>query len=379
MICFSYGIISTRLFYFYRVILKVGDFVQRKKIWLLILGIFSIFTLFFVYHDDFLYHEDLLKIEKITTIDTYTSMNPLGFEEKYYNQKIEGIITNGKNKGMKKTVFYEESFSSVVTDRYRVGDKLILKNGEIEGLKRDFYITLLLVLFVLLMVIVGEFQGFLSIITVVFNILLFYIGLHLYFRGIPLLLLCVIESTLFSILSLFIAGGRNKKTMSALASVMVSFTVLFIMILLVTKGTDYSGINFNELSFLTIAPEDILIPELLIGTLGAIMDVAITICSAIGELIEKDPKISVSNLRKSSKQIGKDIMSTMTNVLFFTYLCGSLPVFVLALRNGFSIYNYVMTNFSLELTRFLVGSIGIILTIPISTWVCIQLFRRRRI
>ena len=77
-----------------------------------------------------------------------------------------------------------------------------------------------------------------------------------------------------------------------------------------------------------------------------------------------------------AKEIGKDIMSTMSNVLFFTYLCAGLPIFVLALRNGFTIFNYITTNFSLELSRFLVGSIGIVLTIPISAFISIKLMKR---
>jgi uncharacterized membrane protein len=56
-------------------------------------------------------------------------------------------------------------------------------------------------------------------------------------------------------------------------------------------------------------------------------------------------------------------------------MCG-LPVFVLAFRNGFSFYNYITTNFSLELARFLVGSIGILLAIPISQFIAIKYLRR---
>ena len=106
------------------------------------------------------------------------------------------------------------------------------------------------------------------------------------------------------------------------------------------------------------------------------MDVAITISSAVSELIEKDKNISTYNLKKSSKEIGKDIMSTMSNVLFFTYICAGLPIFVLAIRNGYTIKNFISTNFTLELTRFLVGSIGIISSIIISTYISIKLFKR---
>ena len=106
------------------------------------------------------------------------------------------------------------------------------------------------------------------------------------------------------------------------------------------------------------------------------MDVAITMSSSIAELIEKNKKIKIKNLKASAKEIGKDIMSTMTNVLFFTYLCAGLPIFVLKIRNGFSMYNYITSNLSLELTRFLTGSIGIIMTIPISSYIAIKTFKK---
>lgn len=351
---------------------------KRKRIVVIGLIILSTMILIFMNHNDFLYKNQIVKVIEIKTKEETTSSNSLGLEEKYYIRTISGKVTNGKDKGKIKVFTYEETYSSIVTEKYQVGDKLIIKNNEIDGLKRDFYIATLIALFIILMVIVGEISGLLSIVSVILNMMIFYIGLSLYFKGINILFLCIIESILFSCFSLFIAGGINKKTTSAITSVILSTTILLMMVLVITSTTNYSGINFNELSFLTVDPEDIIIPELLIGSLGAIMDVSITISSSISELIEKDKNISVKNLKKSSKQIGKDIMSTMSNVLFFTYLCSGLPVFVLALRNGFSIYNYITTNFSLELTRFLVGSIGIVMTIPIAMMVSIHIFRRNQ-
>lgn len=349
---------------------------MKKKIVLYLLIIFSIGILIFIDNDDFLYKKEIVKIKNIETIYTTSSYNELGLEERYYTKNITGIVTNGKDKGAIKKFKYEETYSSVVTEKYKIGDKIFINKGEIDGLKRDFYIALLLIVFIDLIYFVGERKGLLSIISVLLNVIIFYIGLSLYDRGINLLLICIIESIIFSIISLFIAGGINKKTISSIISVVLCVFMLLLGIFIIIKITNYNGINFNEFSFLTVPVEDIILPELLIGGLGAIMDVAITISSSISELIEKDKNISVKSLTKSSKEIGKDIMSTMSNVLFFTYLAGGLPVFVLAVRNGFSTMNYISTNFSFELTRFLIGSIGIIMTIPISTYISIKLFRR---
>ena len=350
---------------------------MKKKIVFILLLILSLTSLLFIYNDDFLYKTDIMKIQKISNTKTEESSNPLGLKEKYYYKKITGVITNGKNKGKNITIKYEETYSSVVTDRYRVNDKVFVKNKSIEGLKRDFYLAILIVIFLLMIYVVGNFKGLLSILSLILNIIIFYIGLELYFKGFNILIICIIESFVFSILSLFISNGINKKSFSAVLSVVVSITILLLMLLIISKITNYKGINFNEISFLTVPPEDIILPELLIGTIGAVMDVAITISSAISELIDKDKNISAKSLKLSAKQIGKDIMSTMSNVLFFTYLCAGLPIFVLAIRNGFSFYNYITTNFSLELTRFLVGSIGIVMTIPITTFISVKIFKEK--
>ena len=349
---------------------------KKKAMYLGIIILLSILTTIFVYHDDFLYSKEIMKITEIETDKIDESQNPLGLTEKYYNRKITGMITNGKNKGKKVTISYEESYSSVVTEKYHVHDKVFISSNDIDGLKRDGHITILISIFIILIFLVGEYNGLLSVFSVLLNFLIFYFGLSLYFKGIHILFLCMIESILFTILSLSIAGGINKKTVSAICSVLTSVLILFILTTIVIWKTDYDGINFNGMSFLTIPAEKIFLPELLIGSLGAIMDVAITISSSIAELIEKDSNISIKNLNQSAKQIGKDIMSTMMSVLFFTYLCGGLPIFVLAIRNGFTMYNYITSNFTLELTRFLVGSIGIVMTIPVSTFISIQIFKR---
>ena len=351
---------------------------EKKKyiIKISIVFILSIISIILISHDDFLYQETIMKIDRITTKETKVLQNSIGLKEKYTEKIITGTITNGEKKDTIITTTYEESFSSIVTEKYKVGDKVFIKNNTIEGLKRDTYIAILIAIFINLIYIVGNIKGLLSVATVIGNTIIFYLGLDLYFRGINILFLCIIESILCATLSLFIAGGINKKTISAITSVTVSTIILLTLTLIIAHTTNYSGVNFNELSFLTVPPEDILIPELLIGSIGAMMDVAITISAAMAELLEKNKKISAKKLTKSAKEIGKDIMSTMTSVLFFTYLSAGLPVFILAIRNGFSIHNYITSNFSLELTRFLVGSIGIIMTIPISSHITVSMMKR---
>ncbi len=343
-----------------------------------ILVLISIVSLIFVNNNYNLYKDTIVRITSIKNVKKSESSNGLGLKEKYYTQKITGIVLNGKEKNKKVHLENESSTSSVVDEKYSVGDKIFvqLDKSIINGLKRDQYITILIIVFILSIFLVGKFRGLCAVISVTVNTIIFYSGLNLYFNGMNLLLLCMLEATIFTILSLLIAGGKNKKTASAILSVFVSMTILFIISLIVVKLTNYKGISFNDMSFITVPIEDVFFAELMIGGLGAIMDVSITMSSSIAELIEKNKKISTKALMKSGREIGKDIMGTMINVLFFTYLCSGLPIFVLAVRNGFSVYNYITTNFSLEITRFLIGSIGIVLAIPIGLFISIKVFKR---
>ena len=198
---------------------------NTKKIIFIIIFLLSIIALFFVYNDDFLYSKQIIKIIKIDTLSEEISQNSLGLEEKYYTKKITGIITNGKQKGNKKTISYDESYSSVVTDKYKVNDKLILDASGIE-LKRDFYLTIMIVVFLNLLYIVGSYKGLLSVLSIFLNLVIFYIGLSLYFKGINLLFLCVIEMIIFSIISLILSSGLNKKTLAAILSVIISTLIM---------------------------------------------------------------------------------------------------------------------------------------------------------
>ena len=349
---------------------------NRKNISLGIGIVFIVLIILFSFHNDFLYSTPILKIKEITIEEVEESSNPLGFTEKYYMQKITGILTNTKEKGKSVTIENECTSSDVVTETYQVGDKLLISNGEIKSLKRDSYLVTITGVFVIGLLFIGHNQGFLTMISVIMNTIIFCVGIKIYLNGISLLLLCIIESFLFASISLLLTNGFHKKTYISILSVFLSFAVLVLLASLVTKATDYQGISFNEISFLTVPVTDVLICELLIGGLGAIMDIAITITSATNELIEKNPTISKKELRVSLSNIGSDVMGTMVNVLFFTYFCGSLPIFVLAIRNGYAIFNFFQSNFSIELSRFLIGSIGILLTIPITIILSTNLYKR---
>ena len=348
----------------------------KKKIPYIILTGILFLTILFTYQNDFLYQEDILKITSIEEEKQGEATNDLGLKDEIYSQKITGIYQNGPKKGQKETIENTYSSSLVVDEKYRVGDKVLMKNQEIEGLKRDYYFVFLISFTLLSISFISMKRGATTLLSLIGNIALFYLVLFLYYKDINIIFLMILASILFTIISLTAASGINKKTLASVLSVLICTTILFLLIEIVSLLTNFKGVNFNILSYLTVPPEEIFIASLLIGGLGAIMDVCITITSSVNELIETNKEIKTEEIIASSKEIGKDIMPTMINVLFFTYFCSGLPTFVLAIRNGFTIHNYLTTFYSLDITRFLCGSIGICLSIPVSTYLSIKIFKK---
>ena len=111
--------------------------------------------------------------------------------------------------------------------------------------------------------------------------------------------------------------------------------------LIVIHISNYNGLRFDQMELLTRPYEGIFISEIIMGGLGAIMDIAITISSSLNEIIEKNNQITLKELITSGKNIGRDVTSTMINVLFFTYICGAIPNLVLYFKNGINISSLI--------------------------------------
>lgn len=139
-----------------------------------------------------------------------------------------------------------------------------------------------------------------------------------------------------------------------------------------------SDIHFEAVEFSEYMADyqDVFYSGVLIGGLGAIMDITIIMSSAIHELIGKNPEISIESLKKSAWEIAGDIMGTMMNILFFSSVVGSIPVIIYLVGNGETM-SFALRYFgSAEVIRALVGAIGIALSVLASYLVNIGLRKR---
>ena len=283
------------------------------------------------------------------------------------------------------------SSSGAYDQEYHVGNELFVSidqnteensylTGTIKDVKRDKYVLIVAWIFILILLIVGKKQGLFSIISLAFNAILLSYALDVYLNttGISLLWICSISIILFTVISLLLVNGFNEKTYAAIIATLLGTFISLLITYFVMWLTSDKGLRYEEMQFVTSPYRMVFMAGLFVGSLGAVMDVAITMSASIFGLYEKNNHISVKALKTSGIEIGKDIMGTMTNILFFAYISGSIPMLILYLKNASPLVFTLSMNLSLELARALAGGIGIVLTIPIGLFTSIFFINRKR-
>ncbi len=369
-------------YYFYKNYCKIliGEYMKKyltiKNIILLLL---SLIIIVFVYNYYFIYKTVILKVNNVKNVVVgYGSNNA-----KYYNQKISGIIKNGKYKDKKITINNDASTSGVSDEMIHKRSELFIKKSAntytIIGIKRDKYIAILFILFIDLIIFVSGRQGIKTLISLIVNILISGFAIFIFNSSserLNLLVLYMFISIVFIVSSHLITNGKSAKTFSAIISSIISLFVSF--------GLEYLIINVNGKS-VTIWTMDYIeyvrdyenyfYVCILLSGLGAIMDISITISSSLNELINKDNNITKRKLLKSGREISKDIIGTMSNVMLYTCFAPTIPLIFLALKNNMPLARAINYYGEIELIIILCSCISIVLAIPISLYTSVYLLK----
>ncbi len=168
-------------------------------------------------------------------------------------------------------------------------------------MKRDKYIVIVAWIFIFTLLIIGKRQGQFTIISFIINILLLSYALDIYVNYTntdSLLWISALLAILFTFTSLLFINGFNEKTYAAIVTTLFgTFFSLFIAHLAMWL-TSENGLHYEEMQFLTRPYYLVFMAGLFIGSLGAVMDVAITMSSSIFELYERNHGISMKSLKK---------------------------------------------------------------------------------
>ncbi|WP_253286624.1 YibE/F family protein [Virgibacillus sp. MSJ-26] len=374
-----------------KALIKTFKQLTYKQIIFYILLLLSVVgSLVFVYNNYAFYDRPIAKVIESQTEETTNVTDQYGNEDTMTIQNITAELKNGEQKKEHIQLKNEYSITGAYDQPLETGNELFVSidkdsvgekqlTGSITDIKRDKYIVVTAWIFILVLLLVGKRQGLFASVSLAINLIILSYALDLNVKtGMNLLWIAAVTVILFTVISLLLVNGFNEKTYAAiLATLLGTFSSLLITYIAMTLTSD-TGLHYEEMQFLTRPYRLVFLAGLFIGSLGAVMDVAITMSSAIFELYEKDHHISVKALKTSALDIGKDIMGTMTNILFFAYISGSMPMLILYLKNYSPLGFTLSMNLSLELARALAGGIGIVLTIPIGLYISIFFVNRKR-
>ena len=309
---------------------------------------------------------------------------PIESDFRYQHLKIE--ILTGKHKGEVYTVRNTIELAIPYRLIFRLHDKMVLQadedeqTGKIINLKiyeraRDTKVYALIVIFAAALIIVGKKNGFNALITLGITVgLIFGIFLPCIIRGLNPILLALAVCSAATVITLFIISGNNKKTSTAIMGTIGGVIIAGLFAFIAGKILMLTGLGNEDAQMLAFIPQHrkidyqgLLFAGIMIGARGAVMDVAMSISSALWEIISVSPCISKKQLIKSGMNIGRDIIGSMSNTLILAYVSTSIPVLLLFIlfSNGFTeIINLELL--ASEVLRAVAGSIGLICTIPIT-------------
>ena len=183
-------------------------------------------------------------------------------------------------------------------------------------------------------------------------------------------------------MTMYLVGGFNKKSTAAMIGCVLSLIIAGTLSFLTVKVAHLTGFSGENAMFLYSAhPEldfvSIVVSTMMLATLGAVMDVAMSIASTVNEIFETDNTKSVKELFVSGMNVGRDIIGTMANTLILVYLGGSLPLLLLAsnidMQKFFNL-NQVIT----EISSAIIGSCAIVICVPVTAIVASELVKRIR-
>jgi uncharacterized membrane protein len=269
--------------------------------------------------------------------------------------------------------------------RIRIGDPIVVvevqkPTGDSPGLfsfygfPRKTPLLLLLAMFVGLALVIGRRNGLRALVGLSFTIfLLLKFALPAITNGRSPLLVSVVAAAAIMLVTLYASHGPNARTSCAVVGTLSSLLITGALAQVFTQAARFTGIGNEDVSYLrAIAPsidaQGLLLAGIIIGALGVLDDVTVTQASAVWELHQADKTLSFRRLYSSAMRIGRDHLASTVNTLVLAYAGAALPLLLLFSNAGVSWREVVLEeSVASEIVRTLVGSIGLMASVPITT------------
>ncbi len=306
-------------------------------------------------------------------------------ENSGYYQKLQIKILNGD---LKNQIFEVENGlgESPVTQKFNVKDKVVLVRYDdgsgsvgffIDDYVRRSSMIFLFFIFIILAIVIAGKKGFTSFLGMIITFLMiFWLVLPQISTGANPLLITLIFSSIAIPVTFYLSHGFSKKTNVAVAGTFISLVITVVLSSFFVNAAKLTGFTSDEASFLQLLKGDgfsmrgILLAGIIIGMLGVLDDITISQSAIVFQLKEANSKLNFSELYKRSMDVGKDHIASMINTLVLVYTGASLPLLLLFTDSTHTfgeVVNYEII--ASEVIRTLLGSIGLVLAVPVTTFI----------
>ena len=251
---------------------------------------------------------------------------------------------------------------------------------------REWVIYIFALLYLLALCIIGGKQGIkgcLGLIFTFFCVIFVYLPL-VYLRFSPFWA-AVFICFLTTLVTMYLIGGPTKKTCAATLGTLAGVVLAGISAWCFSKASGISGYNVSDIETLMtlwntnrIQVGGLLFSGLLISCLGAVMDVAMSISSAIDEIYKQNTALSRKELFKAGMRVGRDMMGTDSNTLILAFAGSSVSTLLLDYAYDLPYQQIINSNnIGIAIMQGLAGSFGIVLSVPLTVLICTVLFHKK--
>lgn len=305
------------------------------------------------------------------------NLSPDGVRVGYQMLKVQ--LTSGEYKGeiVNATSAEGNLFGAVC----KKGDSVVVhmsvsgdsKNVSVYSKDRIVAVAAFVGIFLLLICVIGGKNGVKSVIGLVFTfVAIFMIYIPLIYRGFSPFWAAVIITIITTIVTMDLISGIAVKTLCAILGTVIGVLLAGLSAWLFGRVADIDGYNVSNIETLAYVGQitniqigGLLFSGILIASLGAVMDVAMSVSSAISEIHDKAPQLGCLELFKSGMNVGRDMMGTMSNTLILAFVGSAVSELVINYAYNLPFRQIINSyNIGIEIMQGVSGSIGVILTVP---------------
>ena len=294
---------------------------------------------------------------------------------------IDVRLLQGPDEGETVTITLSETPS---TPAFTPGEEIVLAHtpGAQEGFDYQFadrqrrpVLLILFAAFVLVVIVLGGIRGLAALAGLGASVvLLITFVLPAILDGHSPLAVAVVGASAIAFLALYLAHGFTLMTTVALLGTVASLALTTVLAELFVRLAAITGLATEEAIVVQVGAAEIdlaglVLGGVVIGALGAIDDMTVTQSSTVWELHAANPRLGTSGLFRSGMRVGRDHVASTVNTLLLAYAGASMPLLLLFVLSHQSLGTVANSEVvATEIVRTFVGSIGLVASVPITTW-----------